>query len=398
MSSIIKESYKQTRRDDDKNQPKAIQPWFSDTWRRKYWLIEGIDDTHFRIYRENDGKTSKTNTWFSVAGTIDEVNALATKFEEDGTTLGKQNGARLRAAVPRFEAGEEKRRKKEYRVQRKKMFQKPDLGWGLYEGRTRGKRMRYTYEDEDGGDSEETRRSLRDTSGYATPVEGPVVTSSGRQVKSRVGGVYGESMLMDQRKEIETQQENGRDTSEDMDMPATEGKTTRRGRVVKPTREQYDDGGDSDSNAAESSGKEWSGNEDEPDESEPELDDEAEDDEVGADDFDGEGEDDNTQESLVVQLRYRKGGNDGKERSPLVPVTNGEHASGLSKMQDIKKGAPMKLPQDGFNGQPEAAPQASIQQRYVGAEPQKLASGSGFSNGSLQHHPSVQSVQPMDIS
>lgn len=107
VQNLIKTAYKQTRRDDDKNQPKSVQPWFSDSYRRKYYLIEGLEDTHFRVYRENDGKTSKTNTWFSIAGSIEEVTALADKFEGEGTTLGRVNGGRIRAAIPRFEAGDE---------------------------------------------------------------------------------------------------------------------------------------------------------------------------------------------------------------------------------------------------------------------------------------------------
>lgn len=104
---MIKEAYKQTRRDDDKNQPKSVQPWFTDSYRRKYYLIEGQEDTHFRIYRENDGRTRKTNTWFSVAGSIEEINLLAEKFEQEGTNVAKVNREKIRSAVQRFEIGEE---------------------------------------------------------------------------------------------------------------------------------------------------------------------------------------------------------------------------------------------------------------------------------------------------
>lgn len=107
VQALIKSAYKQTRRDDDKNQPKSVQPWFSDSYRRKYYLIEGLEDTHFRVYRENDGKTAKTNTWFNVAGSIEEVAALAEKFEGDGTSLGKVNGSKIKSAVPRFEIGDD---------------------------------------------------------------------------------------------------------------------------------------------------------------------------------------------------------------------------------------------------------------------------------------------------
>ena len=70
----------------------------------------------------------------------------------------------------------------------------------MYEGRTRGKRIKYTYsdEDEDYGYSDATtsRRSARNT-GTHTPAEGlaPTVTLSGRQVRARQGGAYGESIL-----------------------------------------------------------------------------------------------------------------------------------------------------------------------------------------------------------
>jgi hypothetical protein len=69
----------------------------------------------------------------------------------------------------------------------------------MYEGRTRGKRMKYTYSDEEDdiySDATTTRRSTRNT-GTHTPAEpsGPTITQSGRQVKSRQGGTYGESIL-----------------------------------------------------------------------------------------------------------------------------------------------------------------------------------------------------------
>lgn len=85
---------------------------------------------------------------------------------------------------------------------RKQQFKRPEPNFSMYEGRTRGKRMKYTYsddEDEDDIYSDSTsRRSTRNT-GTHTPAEpaGPTVTLSGRQVRSRHGGTYGESMLSD---------------------------------------------------------------------------------------------------------------------------------------------------------------------------------------------------------
>lgn len=57
----------------------------------------------------------------------------------------------------------------------------------MYEGRTRGKRIKYTYsDDEDFTFSDSTtRRSTRNTGGTNTPADaGPVTTSSGRQIRA----------------------------------------------------------------------------------------------------------------------------------------------------------------------------------------------------------------------
>lgn len=81
---------------------------------------------------------------------------------------------------------------------RKQQFKRPEPGFSMYEGRTRGKRMKYTYSDEEDDIYSDTtsRRSTRNT-GTHTPAEpaAPTVTQSGRQVRSRHGGAYGESLL-----------------------------------------------------------------------------------------------------------------------------------------------------------------------------------------------------------
>ena len=69
----------------------------------------------------------------------------------------------------------------------------------MYEGRTRGKKLKYTFssdEEEDGEPPQKKSRSSR-LSGVSTPSvgsEGPVFTASGRQVRARMGGIYGELM------------------------------------------------------------------------------------------------------------------------------------------------------------------------------------------------------------
>ncbi|KAL7626379.1 hypothetical protein AAE478_003151 [Parahypoxylon ruwenzoriense] len=187
VKGIINQSYKGQRHEDDLNQPLSVQPWGSDSDRRRYYLIEGLDDTHFRVYRESN-PAGFNRTWWSVAGSIDELKVLADKLQvADGGPRAKKLAQKMLAAVPRFEATEEKRRRREYRLMRKEQFKRPEPGFSMYEGRTRGKRMKYTYSDEEDflSDSTSVRRSTRNTRTH-TPVEPapPVTTASGRQIKA----------------------------------------------------------------------------------------------------------------------------------------------------------------------------------------------------------------------
>jgi hypothetical protein len=100
-------SYKQSRQDDDLNQPLSVQPWGSDSYRQRYFLIEGLDDTAFRVYRESNHSGAK-RTWWSVAGDIDELKALADKLAKvDGGQKARLLGGKIVQAIPRFEATEE---------------------------------------------------------------------------------------------------------------------------------------------------------------------------------------------------------------------------------------------------------------------------------------------------
>ncbi|KAF5021420.1 hypothetical protein F66182_6545 [Fusarium sp. NRRL 66182] len=186
VKGLINQSYKQNRHEDDTNQPRSVQPWGSDGDKRRYFLVEGQDDTAFRVYRESN-PAGTNRTWWSVAGTIDELKTLAGKLEiKDGGPKAKKLAQKMLAAVPRFEVGEEKRKRREYRQLRKEQFKRPEPGFSLYEGRTRGKRMKYTYSDDEDifTTDSTTRRSTRNT-GTHTPAEtGPVTTASGRQIKA----------------------------------------------------------------------------------------------------------------------------------------------------------------------------------------------------------------------
>lgn len=94
----------------------------------------------------------------------------------------------------------------------------------MYEGRTRGKRVKYTFSDEDENEDDYdehssdvgNRRSTRNT-GTNTPAEAsnaPTVTLSGRQVKSRHGGLYGESALIETKPSAPTTDGEDADLSE----------------------------------------------------------------------------------------------------------------------------------------------------------------------------------------
>ena len=293
-------------------------PWFVDTFtKRKYYLVEGQDDTYFRLYRENNAINAKTNTWFSVAGSIEEIASIANKFEDEQATQSKAIAGKIKAALPRFEAGEEKRKRRDYRLARKAAFTRPEPGFSFYEGRTRGKRMKYTFSDEETeSDDQSMKRSTR-TSGITTPGEaqGPTVTASGRQVKSRLGGMYGETKVVDRHREIDSER---RTHAAEVVTDRDEGMLSRGRRVERSARNSrashptgsYANGmeSDEDSEAAPSE-DEWSGNEEEPDESEPDLGESEDDDAMSGLDPDNPGyeEEDNTKESLVVQLRYKKG-------------------------------------------------------------------------------------------
>ena len=113
---IIKDSYKQQRHDDDLNQPLSVQSWGRDGDKRRFWLIEGQDDTHFRLYRESN-PALKHNTWRSIAGSIDEVKEVADRLGEENTQASRRLRDRILAAIPRFEASEDVSSPKEFSLQ-----------------------------------------------------------------------------------------------------------------------------------------------------------------------------------------------------------------------------------------------------------------------------------------
>ncbi|KAI1815992.1 hypothetical protein GGS20DRAFT_277731 [Poronia punctata] len=315
VKGIINQSYKQNRHEDDLNQPLSVQPWGSDSDRRRYFLVEGLDDTHFRVYRESN-PASINRTWWSVAGTIEELHTLCNKLENvDGGPRARKLAQKIQSAIPRFEATEEKRKRREYRLMRKEQFKRPEPGFSMYEGRTRGKRMKYTYSDEEDFYSDSTtRRSTRNT-GTHTPAEptGPVTTASGRQIKAP------SRMTVDASNNIVTTSP----TQETEDTRVKESSVGPGGRPRRSAAANHGTNGWSSKNKKEYDSME---EDDEEDESEPDLGDdeddhvpdaESEDDDEDVEDaFDEDEEmvDDDVKDnvrSMVVKLKYSPKANGG---------------------------------------------------------------------------------------
>jgi hypothetical protein len=185
------------------------------------------------------------------------------------------------------------------------------------------------------------RRSNRQ-SGVSTPAEpaGPTFTASGRQVKSRIGGAYGESILSGQRDPEQISISGAIDDMEDEDMDpaaarlrarraadpkAASGKSKRKAHIEGYNAlDEMDDESD-----ALSSGGEWDGDEDEDDNANIDIDIDDHDDHDDADmsGSDSAADDDDelaandapSRQSLVVSLRYQK----KHTPEPAKALTNG---------------------------------------------------------------------------
>ncbi|KAJ5958288.1 uncharacterized protein N7479_005438 [Penicillium vulpinum] len=301
VQAKIKESYKQARHDDDLNQPLSVQPWGRDSLKRRYWLIEGHDDTNFRLYRESN-PALKHNTWWSIAGSIPELEAVVEKLEGEKGTNSKKLSEKIRASIPRFEASEEKRRRRDYRLARKAAFVRPDPGFSMYEGRTRGKKLKYTYSDDEdflSDDEPSARRSTRNAAPTESSMESrrPRFTASGRQIRSRAGGLYGEALLSGQRDGDE--EEFDEDEEEKVSRPQRTRTSTHPNGYSGYDADDLEDASEVHSSANES-GNDWRGVEDD---LEHDFEGDNEEDEESAD----EPTENEEPESLVVQLRYAKG-------------------------------------------------------------------------------------------
>ncbi|TKA82415.1 hypothetical protein B0A49_00014 [Cryomyces minteri] len=395
ISATIKESYKQSRHDDDLNQPLSVQPWGRDGEKRRYWLIEGQDDTSFRLYRESN-PALKHNTWRSIAGNIDEVRAIADKLGEETSQASRRLSQRIMGAIPRFEATEEKRKRREYRQIRKAQFTRPEPGFSLYEGRTRGKRLKYTYSDEEDSNATSTRRSTRH-SGVSTPA-GPTVTASGRQIRSRVGGAYGESTLSGQATggtshefgELEDSETSGAPRNGVNRATHSGGRRAVDGLIKKRKHidgyNSLDEMGDEED--ATSTGGEWDGDNDDDDEVDQKLDESDEEEDMSEDD----NEEDATPQSLMVTLRYRSPA-DVKLAVSRLAQTSLPVSNGISHHQVEPEDAQMLRPDPlrASDGVPPASPKGGL----TSLAPTILHHGPSVTAPS--HNAAVSNSQPLPL-
>jgi hypothetical protein len=226
----------------------------------------------------------------------------------------------------------QKRKRRDYRIARKQQFVRPAPGFSLYEGRTRGKRVKYTFSDDEGeedSDARGVRRSGRNT-GVNTPNEaaGPTVTASGRQVRSRIGGTYGEIPHSGQQAEIDAVRAEERHSSAEAEGGVgANGRATRSGgrqsqaneRASRGTRHDSIDGLEDESDA-ESTDNQWDGGDDDEEDDMPSTQhfgDDDEDADISGSSSD-EAEEDNTGQSLLVKFKVTR------EKQEELMARNGE--------------------------------------------------------------------------
>lgn len=213
----------------------------------------------------------------------------------------------------------------------------------MYEGRTRGKKLKYTYDDDEDifSDDQPTRRSGRNSSGVtAAEPSRPRFTASGRQIRSRAGGAYGESLLSGQREDSEYEEE-------DATRPQRSRTSTHPNGYSGYADDDLDDESEARSN---DSGNEWDGGDEE--ENDFEGDDEGDD--ASGDESIVNGE----PRSLVVQLRYGKGSAHTGPQDPDEPPPTKD-----ALMEDVgqagvsqKPSAPVDTTKQTLTPGPAAAP------------------------------------------
>lgn len=193
--------------------------------------------------------------------------------------------------------------------------------------------MRYNYdeageeeEDSESGVRRSTRNSGRESS--AAPA-GPTVTSSGRHVRSRATGMYGESLLSGQTTDHASPATGDyvrSDASEEPEQPA-HGRATRaagRGGAAPGSKRTFESYKDEMSDEEEEDATSWNGDDEEEDEADDQMDVDDEDDEdLDASDDASDAEDLEPQH-LIVRLKIGKESFDALDDNSHPPKTKTE--------------------------------------------------------------------------
>lgn len=221
------------------------------------------------------------------------------------------------------------------------MFARPEPGFSLYEGRTRGKRLKYTFSDDEdifSDDTRPTRRSARNAAASSSgEPSGPVYTASGRRVRTRYGGIYGESL-------VGSGQRSDGDAAESVELSETgrPRRSTRATRANGFSSDFLDDIRDDSEPEPEPEGDdEWKGDDESGDEFEGDDDENSGDADSMMDDVGGK-------RSLVVQLRYGKGRDILGQRQNTANGTEGVHAgdvpmtAGAEPAAAVNEGVPQQ--------------------------------------------------------
>ncbi|CCJ30881.1 unnamed protein product, partial [Pneumocystis jirovecii] len=147
VRSFIDENYKD-RASNDKRNALLVHPLGKDAKNRKLWLIEG-NDTPFRVYRESKSRSGSIK-WKSIAGTVDELRQYALSLSNNSSlNVIALVPKILNQICPRIEKAQIRRDKLDANRARLAALNIEPALLGM---RTRGKRIKYTFSDDENDD------------------------------------------------------------------------------------------------------------------------------------------------------------------------------------------------------------------------------------------------------
>ncbi|KAG4305940.1 hypothetical protein PORY_000850 [Pneumocystis oryctolagi] len=179
VRSFIDENYKDRTSNDTKN-ALSVHPLGRDGKNRKLWLIEG-NDTPFRVYRESKSLSGSVK-WKSIAGTVEELRQYALSLSNDPSLNAIALVSKiLNQVCPRVEKAQIRRDKLDANRARLAALNIEPTLLGM---RTRGKRIKYTFSDDDNDSDDRTHISMiKHKDQYYSSNKPVQYTASGRMIK-----------------------------------------------------------------------------------------------------------------------------------------------------------------------------------------------------------------------